>query len=321
MATIEATPEDVRYAYRLLLGREPDRDGFSHFVDHIRRSRSTTIDVADGIMRSDEFRIRAHGQVGLGEARVHGVKIFPWHGDRLIGDHIVANGEYEPHVLPAFLEAIKPGDFVLDVGANIGVYSLLAASRVGVSGRVFSIEPIARNVNSLCAGIHANGFDNVSVIPVAASDRTSVIGVLRHVDSSNGIVDKSVNGTVMAEYVPTQRLDELLAAVDRLDVIKIDIEGHEPLAWRGIEPLVRRFTPMVFTEFNPLAIRNHARVAPETYLDMLFDCAGEIAILQFDRRRRMCRTSAEVMSEWRRVNDKSGVDGTIHLDLLLRTRS
>ena len=67
---------------------------------------------------------------------------------------------------------------------------------------------------------------------------------------------------VDADYVPTQRLDDLLAGLSRLDVVKIDIEGHEPIAWAGLKSLVAKHRPLIFTEFSPVAIRKSLACRP-----------------------------------------------------------
>ncbi len=322
MTSLRATSEDVRYAYRLLLGREPDRAGFEHHSSYVRENDIAPVDLADGLMRSNEFAARRGSCTQLQEAELHGVKIFPWIGDRLIGDHVAATGKYEGHVLPLFLESLEPGDVVLDIGANIGTYSLPAARRVGASGSVISVEPVTRNVHSLCAGVSRNGFDNVSILPFAASDRSSVIAILRHSDSSNGIVDTHVNAADASDYVATQRLDRVLAYLSRLDVVKIDIEGHEPVAWPGIRALIERHRPLIFSEFSPVAIRNHSRTAPEAYIEALFEFASRpIVVLHLDGTRVDCRTTGDVMQEWRAANSRMNLEGTLHVDLMVDTRN
>lgn len=321
MTGLKATADDVRYAYRLLLGREPDRAGFDHHCAYVRHNVIAPIDLADGLMRSDEFAARGGARVLLQEIELHGVKVYPWRGDRLIGDQVAATGSYEPHVLPLFLDSLKPGDVVLDVGANIGTYSLPAARRVGETGCVISVEPVARNVQSLCAGVTRNNLSNVSILPVAASDRASVIAVFRHSDSSNGIVDAHINAADPSDYVSTQRLDTLLAYLQRLDVVKIDIEGHEPVAWPGIRALIERHRPLIFSEFSPVAIRNHSRTVPEDYLEALFEFAnGAIVVLHLDGARAECASAADVMREWRVANSRMGLEGTLHVDLMVDTR-
>jgi hypothetical protein len=129
-----------------------------------------------------------------------------------------------------------------------------------------------------------------------------------------------VDPAVADEFVPAQRIDVLLAGLDRLDVIKIDIEGHEPMAWPSLEGLVRKHRPVVFTEFNPVAIRNHSRVEPEIYLEQLLVNSPTIHALHLDGSRVACSTSKQVMDQWREANRRMGSTDGFHLDLLIGAR-
>lgn len=320
MTNLRATEDDVRYAYRLLLGRDPDATGFANFRKYIAENGVTAPDVAASFFSSEEFRNRNTIVPTLDEIEFKGLKLYPWIGDSQIGAHIKATGDYEPYMLPIFIDAVPVGGTVLDIGANIGTYTLSAARKVGEAGRVFAIEPVARNVHSLCAGVVGNGFRNVSVLPVAASAEAGVVPMIRRADSSNGIVDVHVNPAAADGFVAAQRIDFLLGAIDRLDVIKIDIEGHEPVAWRGLERLVERYRPVVFTEFSPIAIRNHSRVEPEIYLAALFAYSSTLDVLHIDGRRVECSTPEQVMEQWRDINQRLGREGTHHLDLVVDAR-
>jgi FkbM family methyltransferase len=321
MNPMKATPDDLRHAYRLLLGRDPDPEGFASLAKHINETNAKASDVASMFFASAEFKSRHADVPRLDEIDFDGLRLFPWQGDSLIGDLIKATGKYEAYMLPLFVDSIPVDGTVLDIGANIGVYTLSAARKAGPKGRVFAVEPVAKNVQSLCAGVLGNGFRNVSILPVAASAETGVVPLLRHMNSSNGIVDTHVDGLMVDSFVPSQPIDFLLAGVDSLDVIKIDIEGHEPVAWPSIEVLVRKHRPVVFTEFNPAAIRNHSRVPPEQYLDALFSSAEEVFALHLDGSRIACASPMEAMDQWRDANRKmKSVDG-YHLDLLVDARS
>lgn len=316
MSGLKATPEDVRHAYRLLLGREPDSGGFDTYCQLIATQGVSALDIAAILQSSDEYKTRHVAEPALIETDFDGLKLYPWRGDSLIGGPVQEGRSYEPHVLPAFVDHVPVGGTVLDVGANIGIFTLSAARKVGPTGRVFAIEPIARNVQSLCAGIHGNGFRHVSVFPVAASATAGVVPMLRNANSSNGIVDIHVSPSMADAFAPTQPIHALLQDIDRLDVIKIDIEGHEPLAWPGIEPLVRKYGPVIFTEFNPIAIRNHSRVGAETYLEQLFQYGTRIETIEFDGERKVCGTIGDVLERWRAANRRAGTDGTCHIDLV-----
>ena len=320
MNELGATRDDVRHAYRLLLGREPDPSGLETYGRLITERGVSAPDIAARICASPEYKSR-HGTISgeLIEIDFGGFKLYPWRGDDLIGGSVIASGSYEPYLLPVFVARVPEGGSVLDLGANIGIYTLSAAHKVGPQGHVFAVEPVPRNIQSLCAGVIGNGLRNVSVFPVAASASAGVVPVLRHANSSNGIVDTHVDPALADEFVPTQRVDQLLKGIDRLDVIKIDIEGHEPLAWPGIEQLVHKYRPVIFTEFNPAAIRNHSRVDAETYLRQLFGHAAMIETIEFDGQHGKCGSVAEVMDRWRDVNRRAGTTDTCQIDLVVDT--
>lgn len=319
MSNLKATTEDLRHAYRLLLGREPDDAGFASLKEYIDTNRPKAPEVAALFFSSPEFKSRHDAVPVLDEIDFNGLKLYPWRGDNLIGDLIKSSGEYESYMLPLFVDSIPIGGTVLDVGANIGTYTLSAARKAGKKGRVFAVEPVAKNVQSICAGVVGNGFRNVNILPLAASGEAGIMPILRNSNSSNGIVDTYVSPAVADGFVPTQRIDFLLEGLDRLDVVKIDIEGHEPVAWPGIETLIRKHRPIVFTEFNPVAIRNHSRVEPEVYLDQLFASAVTIHALHLDGSRVICSTPAQVVEEWRNANSRMSAINGYHLDLVMKT--
>lgn len=265
-----------------------------------------------------ELAFDAAGSDDLVEVAFNGVKLFPWRGDDLIGRHIIGSRSYEPHVLPRFLDSLSPGASVLDVGANIGTFSLTAAKAVGAGGAVVSVEPIAKNLRSLRAGVRANGFDHMTILPVAASGHNHVVSMIRSADSSNGIVDEHIAEETADSRVEAVRLDEALAHLKRIDVVKIDIEGHEPIAWPGMRALISRHRPMVFSEMNPLAIRNHSRLDAPAYLDMLFAHTDAIYVLHLGGHVVRCTSTQQIMREWIEVNRRHGSNGEIFVDLMFR---
>jgi FkbM family methyltransferase len=319
MAQLRANSADVQHAYRLLLGRDPDSAGLAHFEKFVAENNVFPRDLAALFLNSEEFRDQNAAFPTLEEVSFHGIKLFPWKGDALIGEQIKISGEYEPHMLPLFVDRVPVDGVVLDIGANIGTYALSAARKVGPGGHVFAIEPVSRNVQSLCAGIVANGLTNVSVLPIAASARAGVVPILRNTNSSNGIVDTHSKPTTADGYVPAQRLDFLLADLKRLDVVKIDIEGHEPIVWPSLEVLLRRHRPVVFAEFNPAAIRNHSRVDAKNFLNELFAIAPSIDVLRLDKRRVSCVSPDQIMEEWRDVNRRMGSVEGYCVDLMFET--
>jgi FkbM family methyltransferase len=245
------------------------------------------------------------------------------HADDLhIGAPIIAGSEHEPHVAAALRERLRPGDVVLDIGANVGNFTLLAASRVGAAGRVIAVEPIARNRDLIVRAAQLNGFAQVEVIAGAASDRPGTVDLRTHPETSNSATPAAAGERLrdargIAVSVPALVLDDRLADLHRLDLIKIDIEGMEPLALRGLERSVTRFLPVLLSEFHPWAIERATAGDPVDYLRRLRQWYPAITILHRDGRRQRCIEAEAVMQVWQEENQRAGLGDRLHLDLLL----
>ena len=143
---------------------------------------------------------------------------------------------YEPDKFAAMRLRLRPGDVFVDVGANKGDFSVLAARLVGPRGRVIAVEPEAANADWIERSVARNKYRNVEVARVAlaesAGEATLYLGEKsgwHSLISADGVV---TTGEVV---VPTQTLDELLAerGVARVDAIKIDVEGAEERVFAG----------------------------------------------------------------------------------------
>jgi FkbM family methyltransferase len=140
---------------------------------------------------------------------------------------------FEKNPRELFCASIVPGSTVLDVGANIGIYTLLAAKR---GARVFAIEADPRNLEMLRHHVHENGFDDrVTVFPVAVSDREGEVTLFRF--GGNCGHSNLFEGTDPAR-VPCRTIDSL--DLPPIDICKMDIEGSELSALRGMEATLER---------------------------------------------------------------------------------
>lgn len=149
---------------------------------------------------------------------------------------------------------IGPGDIFVDVGANIGLYTLKAARIVGQGGRVLAVEPGASAAASLAHNLALNPFANVTVAQKALSSEDGW-ATLHHVPLGNDPQAFSLlagAGTSEGEKVETITLDRLAteAGLARIDCIKIDVEGAEPMVLRGALAVVERWQPTVILEVN-----------------------------------------------------------------------
>lgn len=146
-----------------------------------------------------------------------------------------------------FLDAyLRPGDLVVDVGANVGFHAMVAAGRVGPAGRVVAIEPHPRTFRRLLDHIALNRRANVAPINVAVGDRAGVLRFSdrRRDDSQNRVL---LRGEPGALEVPARRLDDLPIPVGPVALVKIDVEGFELRALGGAPETLAR-TACVYTE-------------------------------------------------------------------------
>ena len=180
-------------------------------------------------------------------------------------------GLYEPLAVKHFQEMIKPGDTVLDIGAHIGYYTLMAAKRVGKKGKVFAFEPDKDNLFILNKNISMNGYKNVVVVNKAVASSTKKVKFLLNSLSTgmHSIIDLGF-GSKNSIIVDTISLDDFFGKnPPQISVIKMDIEGGEYGALQGMRRLLRKSKHLtLFTEFSPYSIKK-AKKSPRGFLNFL----------------------------------------------------
>jgi len=170
---------------------------------------------------------------------------------------IFVTGLYDPNELSLLSRILKPGMTFVDAGANMGLYTLFAARRVGDAGRVLAIEPSQRELNILRSNVDLNGLTNVTIAPVALSNQPAEL------ELRVAPLQKSGHNTLGAafghrtaldhlEKVRAVRLDDLIQEqkLARVDVLKMDIEGGEEIALRGAGQTLREHHPVVLMELS-----------------------------------------------------------------------
>jgi FkbM family methyltransferase len=151
-------------------------------------------------------------------------------------------GTYEREKYELFHRAISRENVVYDIGANVGIYSVLACRTVGINGRVFAFEPSPANLSYLNSNIRANRFSNCEVIPQAVSDADGVVQFEFGNGSCLGKI--SSNGPIR---VPSVSLDSFVANGKPLpDVMKIDVEGAEYEVLTGARKVISKARPTIF---------------------------------------------------------------------------
>jgi len=149
---------------------------------------------------------------------------------------------------------VKKRMTVLDIGANIGYYTLIAAKKVGRGGKVFAFEPEPSNYDLLCKNIKINKLHNVVPIPKAVSDSANITKLyLSPVNRAEHSFCKYRGTSATFVNVETIVLDDFLK--DKIDFIKMDIEGAEMEALKGMQNIIRNNKKLILiTEFWPAGI-------------------------------------------------------------------
>jgi FkbM family methyltransferase len=164
---------------------------------------------------------------------------------------------------------------VLDVGANIGLATLAMSTALPDGARMLAFEPSPRNLVQLRRNLAENGLaSRVEVVAAAAgaeagslSFHEAAYGAGSHLVSSHHLAD----GSMPAVSVPVETLDRVVSArgLDRLDFIKMDVEGFEPDALAGAAAAIGRFRPVVYMEFNAWTLIAFRNLNPREFLEDL----------------------------------------------------
>ena len=193
-------------------------------------------------------------------------------------------GEWEPYTEELFQNAIKPGYTVLDIGAHHGYFSILAARQAKTEGKVYAIEPAPENFQILKKNIELNQLTNVIPVNKAATDT--------NVNASFFIAKPN---DVQGSLFPTLRTDEYSVPVEcitidelldgkSVDVVKMDIEGAEPFALKGMKKTLANSPNIVlFLEFHGPWLKR-AGVEPQEFLDQLNESGFECQLINDGRK-------------------------------------
>ncbi len=173
--------------------------------------------------------------------------------DAYIGRSLRTYGEYCEDDIRLFQKVVRPGNTVLDVGANIGAHTVFFANAVGRTGRVVAIEPLRSNFQMLCANLTLNGLDQVEPVHMAVGRKAGTVQVprarLMNVGNQGAfsLKDPLPDGATL-DTVPMTTVDAL--NLESCHFIKIDVEGMEEEVLQGAVATLKRHQPFLHLENN-----------------------------------------------------------------------
>lgn len=169
-----------------------------------------------------------------------------------------------------FVNLIQSGDIVLEVGANVGNYTMLFSRLAGRNGQVHAFEPVSANFNELTSRLKSSGGSNVTLRHMGVGNSNAKRNIMipandpqqasfaRHSKGSWSTAPK-----ILYEEVCVASIDEYLRSncIERLNFMKIDVEGAEMTVIEGGLESLRRFKPILHLEINPDWLRDHDATA------------------------------------------------------------
>ena len=189
------------------------------------------------------------------------------------GRRVFAYGFCEPAVR-AMRALLRPGDVMIDAGANIGLFTVLAAAQVGSQGRVIACEPSATTMELLRGNVTLNGFGWVELREVALAEQPGRLE-MQVFEPGSGFSSFAPAETLGARTVDVDvtTLDRVAGdLLERTRVVKLDVEGAELRALRGAGALLERARPDFIVELEPEHLARQGCVAGD--VQALFDAAG-----------------------------------------------
>lgn len=218
---------------------------------------------------------------------IYGPKIFLDTRDLSMTGHLILDGFWESWITKLFISIVKPGMTVLDLGANCGYYSLLAAYLVGTQGIVHSFEPNPFHHENFLKSKSINGYSQLHLHKVALGNNQGEITLYspeKHTASASfnkGQIRTFIDDSITNVTVPMVNLLEYLPGL-KADVIKMDIEGAEPLIMDSIFEIIQNSPNIkIIMEYNQSSWKIQGFDC-ENILNKFLNCGLHLNIIQHD---------------------------------------
>tara|TARA_R110001592_G_scaffold363248_3_gene682141 strand:+ start:45270 stop:46112 length:843 start_codon:yes stop_codon:yes gene_type:complete len=222
------------------------------------------------------------------------------HQDRHVSRCIREEGIWEPYETALLLASLSPGDVFLDVGANIGYYPIIAARLVGEQGAVFAFEPDTVNFNLLQGNLRLNDCEHI--VAAFESGLAATSGPAQLYLSEDNAGDHQVFAAGSRRRSQPIQLfngsEFLRGRMQRLDMLKVDVQGAEYAVMVGLLPLLRELPriPRMIIELTPLSLRQ-AGASGRQLIELLATLAQPLWIIDHIEHRLVACSAAE-LAQW-----------------------
>lgn len=197
-------------------------------------------------------------------------KLYIDKNDRVVSAKLLLDGVWEEYETELFQKSIRLADIVVDIGANIGYHTVIAAGLVGKKGHVYAFEPDPHNFQLLTKSVTSNNFQNVTLINKALADKKGKSKLFLSNEDNHGDL-RIFDSKDKRRSIPIEQttLDDYFGKKQKINVIKMDVQGAEGLILRGATSILEKNKKLtLFTEFWPKALELSG-VSGTEYLNLL----------------------------------------------------
>ncbi|WP_084476645.1 FkbM family methyltransferase [Actinokineospora enzanensis] len=234
------------------------------------------------------------------------------------------NGYYEQQELSIYEDLAKVSKTIVDIGGNIGIYACVGARHLPADGRVVSFEPVPDNLTRLRQNLEQNDLQDkvtVAATAVGAEAGEITLHLAEGLTGAHSVSAETVGTARGSVVVPMVRVDDYLTeqGVGPIDVVKIDVEGFDVAALRGMSKTLQADSPTLLVEYAPALMRN-CGFEPSEMRDIVFDTYQHVFLI--DEPRNSVRFTTQ--DELAKLDDKKvllnliGVNRPEHLSIIKR---
>jgi FkbM family methyltransferase len=269
--------EDVVAGYNFVLGRNPEKE-----LDlvNVANAFESIASFREYLFNSDEAAIVLYNKFvakkpsWIKAPTIFGQQIYVCLSDIAVSREIILTSNWEPEVGQSILSLINQDSYFLDIGSNIGWFSMMVADHIqkrNGRGKVIAVEANPMIVQYLAASVTDAGLNHItSIKPYAVSNGYGIIQ-MEAVEEGNigglNIRPLCKSDGIKRNIIPTVVLDDILEDLPKLDLVKMDIEGAEPLALEGMKKMLDKFSPKIIMEINSDGLRN---VSDKSVMELLY---------------------------------------------------